>query len=94
MAMVQHPGLLDALGKLSLLDGVADDEVRNCAIFAIERLSNEVSARRIMVKNEAVMTALTKATFADDGSDDGSLDEGIPNTLLMKTALKNLSAYL
>jgi hypothetical protein len=92
--MVEHPGLLDALATLSLLDGVTDDEVKTCAISAIERLSKEASTRHIMVQNEGVMTALTKATFAKDGAEDDAPDEGTPTALLMKTALKNLTAHL
>ncbi len=94
MAMVEHPGLLNVLGTLALLEGVTYEEVRICAIAAIERLSNEVSARRIMVKNEAVMTALTKATFASNFSPDDALVDGVPIALLTKAALKNLSACL
>jgi hypothetical protein len=92
--MVEHPGLLDALGNLALLEGVTNEEVRICALSAIEKLSTEVSARRIMVKIESVMTALTKATFANDCSPDDALVDGIPSALLTKAALKNLSAYL
>ena len=92
--MVEHPGLLDALATLSLLDGVTDDEVKTCAITAIERLSKEASTRHIMVQNEGVMTALTKATFAKGGAEDDTPDEGTPTALLMKTALKNLSVFL
>mmetsp|Transcript_21992 Transcript_21992/g.47793 ORF Transcript_21992/g.47793 Transcript_21992/m.47793 type:complete len:1334 (-) Transcript_21992:75-4076(-) len=92
--MVEHPGLLDALATLSLLDGITDDEVKTCAISAIERLSKEASTRHIMVKNEGVMTALTKATFANDGAEDDAPNEGTPTALLMKTALKNLSLHL
>jgi hypothetical protein len=93
-AMVEHPGLLDALGTLALLEGVSNEEVRTCAIASIERLSNEASARQTMVKNEAVMTALTRATFANDSTMDDSLVDGIPTALLMRAALKNLSAHL
>ena len=92
--MVEHPGLLDALATLSLLDGITDDEVKTCAISAIERLSKEPSTRHLMVKNEGVMTALTKATFVKDGAEEDVPDEGTPTSLLMKTALKNLSQYL
>jgi len=92
--MVEHPGLLDALAALSLLDGITDDEVKTCAISAIERLSKETSTRHIMVKNEGVMTALTKATFVEDGADDVTPEEGTPNALLMKTALKNLAEHM
>ncbi|KAL7445788.1 hypothetical protein ACHAXM_011359 [Skeletonema potamos] len=95
-AMVQHAGLLDALATLALLDGINDDEVKTCAIAALERLSKESSTRHIMVKNEGVMTALTKATFAKDRTDDDDATEedGTPAALLMKTALKNLAAHL
>lgn len=92
--MVEHPGLLDALGTLALLEGVTNEEVRTCAISAIERLSNEESVRGIMVKNESVMTALTKATFANDSNFEDILVDGIPTALLLKAALKNLSTYL
>ncbi|KAL7535310.1 hypothetical protein ACHAXR_006413, partial [Thalassiosira sp. AJA248-18] len=92
--MVEHPGLLDALATLSLLDGITDDEVKTCAISALERLSKEASTRHIMVKNEGVMTALTKATFAEDGAEDDTPDEGTPTALLMKTALKNLAEHM
>jgi len=92
--MVEHPGLLDAIATLSLLDGITDDEVKTCAISALERLSKEASTRHIMVKNEGVMTALTKATFANDGADDDFPDEGTPTALLMKTALKNLAEHM
>ena len=97
-AMVQHDGLLDALATLALRDGINDDEVKTCAIAALERLSKEASTRHIMAKNEGVMTALTKATFAKDGvdddDDDATQDDGTPAALLMKTALKNLAAHL
>ncbi|KAL7493467.1 hypothetical protein ACHAWT_002463 [Skeletonema menzelii] len=95
-AMVQHDGLLDALATLALLDGINDDEVKTCAIAALERLSKESSTRHIMAKNEGVMTALTKATFAKDGADDDDATEedGTPAALLMKTALKNLASHL
>ena len=88
--------MLDALATLALLDGINDDEVKTCAIAALERLSKESSTRHIMAKNEGVMTALTKASFAKDGADDDDDNEedGTPAALLMKTALKNLAAHL
>ena len=92
--MVEHPGLLDALGRLSLMDDINDDEVKTCATSALERLSKEGSTRHIMVKNEGVMTALTKATFANDGLEEDVPDEGTPTALLMKTALKNLAEHM
>ena len=85
-SMVEHPGLLDALATLAQLDGINDDEVRACAISAIERLSKEASTRQIMVNNQGIMKALTKATFSSDAEDE--------TALLMKTALKNLPAHL
>ena len=85
-SMVEHPGLLDALAALALLDGITDDECKACAISAIERLSKEASTRHIMVKNVGIMSALTKATFSTDQEDEASL--------LMRTALKNLSSTL
>ena len=47
-----------------------------------------------MVKNEGVMTALTKATFANDGAEEDVPEEGMPTALLMKTALKNLAEHM
>ena len=94
--MAEHDGLLDALATLALLDGINDDELRTCAISSLERLTKEASTRHLMVKNEGVMTALTKATFSkgvhDDDDDDD--DEKTPASLLMKTALKNLAEHL
>lgn len=90
-SMVEHPGLLDALAQLSLLEGINDDEVKSCAIAAMERLSKEPSTRHLMARNEGVMTALTRATFADDGYDE---DEDAPQSTLMKMALKNLAEHL
>ncbi len=89
--MVEHPGLLDALAKLALLDGIDDEDVRVCAIYCIERLTNEPSTRGVMVKNEGIMTALTMAAFHAE-YDDPSSDR--PTALLMKNALKNLAAHL
>jgi len=93
-AMVEHPGLLDALAALSLMDGIHNDEVKTCAISALERLSKEEKTRHIMVKNEGVMTALTEATFANDGAEEDFPDEGMSTALLMKTALKNLAEQM
>ncbi|KAL7489934.1 hypothetical protein ACHAW6_015664 [Cyclotella cf. meneghiniana] len=94
-SMVEHPGLLDALAQLSLLDGINDDELKTCAISALERLSKEPSTRHLMVRNEGVMTALTRATFAEGGyDDDDDEEEEAPTALLMKTALKNLAEHL
>jgi HEAT repeat protein len=90
-SMVEHPGLLDALAQLSLLDGINDDEVKMCAIAALERLSKEPSTRHLMAGNEGVMTALTRATFEDDGYNDV---EDVQNATLMKMALKNLAEHL
>eukprot|EP00970_Alexandrium_tamarense_P017416 scaffold9505_cov202-Alexandrium_tamarense.AAC.12 len=92
-SIVEHPGLLDALASLAVLDGINDDEVNSCAISAIERLSKEGATRHIMVRNEGVMTALMKATFAD-GLEDDDDEEGPHTTLLMKTALKNLAEHI
>lgn len=92
-SMVEHPGLLDALASLAVLDGINDDEVKSCAISAIERLSKEGATRHIMVRNEGVMTALMKATFAD-GLEDDDDEEGPHTTLLMKAALKNLAEHI
>ncbi|KAL9181106.1 hypothetical protein ACHAXT_009911 [Thalassiosira profunda] len=92
-AMARQPGLLDALATLALMDGITDDEVKTCAISAIERLSKEPLARPILVKHEGVMTALTKATFAKDGGED-DLDDGKPSSMLMRQALKNLAEEL
>jgi hypothetical protein len=89
-AMVEHPGLLDALATLALLPGITDYEVKTCAISAIERLSKEALTRHIMVRNSGIMTALTTATFAKDDTQDDEPEEGTPTALLMKTALKNL----
>jgi len=108
-AMVHHDGLLDALADLALMDGINDEEVSTCAITAIERLTKEDSTRHIMVKNEGVMTALTKATFTKSGldADDGGLDadmgasvdglslvSGVSTSMLTKNALKNLADAL
>ncbi|KAL7515348.1 hypothetical protein ACHAXN_013307 [Cyclotella atomus] len=90
-SMVEHPGLLDALAQMSLLDGINDDEVKTCAISALERLSKEPSTRHLMAGNEGVMTALTRATFEDDAYND---EEDVQNSTLMKTALKNLAGHL
>lgn len=93
-AMVEHDGLLDALAALALLDDVNDDELKICAITALERLSKEVSTRQIMARHEGVITALTKATFSRTGFDEDDNERGAPTLLLMKTALKNLAEYL
>ena len=76
------------------MNGISDDEVKTCAISALERLSKEEKTRHIMVKNEGVMTALTKATFANDGAEEDVPEEGMPTALLMKTALKNLAEHM
>jgi len=92
--MVEHDGLLDALAVLALLDDVNDDELKICAITALERLSKEVSTRQIMARHEGVITALTKATFSRTGFDEDDNERGATTLLLMKTALKNLAEYL
>jgi len=107
--MVRHPGLLDALAELALLDGISDEEVSLCAITALQQLTNEESTRRLMVRNEGVMTALTKATFSKsglDGSGEGagtdtvesfngsSAASGVSTSQMTKNALKNLADAL
>lgn len=89
--MVEHPGLLDAMATLALLDGIDDGDVRMCAIYAIERLTKEPSTRAMMAKSQGVMTALTRATFYAEYEDPASER---PTSLLMKNALKNLAAHL
>ena len=81
-SMVEHPSLLDALAQLSLLDGIDDDEVKTCAISALGSLSKEPSTRHLMVRNEGVITALTRATIAEDDDDE---EEEAPTAVLMKT---------
>jgi len=66
-AMVEHDGLLDALATLASLDGINDDDVKGCALTAIERLTKEESTRSIMASNAGIMTVLTKATFQKGG---------------------------
>ena len=92
-SMVRHPGLLDALAQLSLLDGINDDELKTCAISAIERLSQEPSTRHLMARNEGCMTALIKVS-AGGYDEDGYDDEDAPRALIMKRALKNLAEHL
>lgn len=65
--MVEHDGLLDALATLASLDGINDDDVKGCALTAIERLTKEESTRSIMASNAGIMTVLTKATFQKGG---------------------------
>ena len=92
-SMVRHPGLLDALAQLSLLDGINDDELKTCAISAIERLSQEPSTRHLMARNEGCMTALIKVS-AGGYDEDGYGDEDAPRAHIMKRALKNLAEHL
>jgi len=66
-AMAEHEGLLDALAALASLNGINDDEVKGCALTAIERLTKEESTRNIMASHAGIMTVLTKATFQKGG---------------------------
>mmetsp|Transcript_10039 Transcript_10039/g.13420 ORF Transcript_10039/g.13420 Transcript_10039/m.13420 type:complete len:796 (-) Transcript_10039:753-3140(-) len=96
--MAEHDEVLSALANLALLDGINDEEVRACAIIAIERLTTEPTTRHIMVKNEGIMTALTRATFSNNLRIDedavGMDDDYASTSILMKTALKNLAQEL
>jgi len=65
--MAEHEGLLDALAALASLNGINDDEVKGCALTAIERLTKEESTRNIMASHAGIMTVLTKATFQKGG---------------------------
>jgi hypothetical protein len=53
--------------------------VKTCAISALGSLSKEPSTRHLMVRNEGVMTALTRATFAEDDDDE---EEEAPTAVL------------
>mmetsp|Transcript_9962 Transcript_9962/g.10103 ORF Transcript_9962/g.10103 Transcript_9962/m.10103 type:complete len:199 (+) Transcript_9962:1147-1743(+) len=67
MPMVNCSGLLTALSRMALLfsDEAVDtnDNIRACAVLAIERLSTVEEARPIMSHHEGIMTALTRANF-------------------------------
>lgn len=101
--MAEHNGILDALARLASVDGKIynNGDIRACALFAIERLSNEISTRSIMAENEGIMTALTKATFSESSSSLLGLDDRRTNNVSSsssfsstKLALKNLSEAL
>jgi hypothetical protein len=106
LPMVQHPGLLDALANLALLQALELQHVRSPAVAAIEQLSQEKLARSAMKKHEGIMMALTKATFNaeeeeaaggggmseyDEHGQAHQLDGMTTTTQAMRAALKNLT---
>lgn len=105
-AMVEHEGLLDALATLASLDGINDDDVRDCALTAIERLTKEGSTLSVMAAHAGIMTVLTGATFQKvdameefgfkeremEGGDHDNMHDGVK--YLAKSALKNLAEVL
>jgi len=107
-AMGEKESLLDALATLASLDGVNDDDVRDCALVAIERLTMEESIQVFMVAHPGIMTALTRATFQKSvalecfgveeefgDKNDGDLDScSNEGKFLAKSALKNLAQVL
>ncbi len=93
-AMVEHVGVLDALARLASLHGMNDQEVRECALVAIERLTHEPSTRRIMADHEAIMTELTRATFSTSGIRGEHEEDDHKSRQLMTSALKYLAEVL
>ena len=71
-----------------------DEEVRQCALSAMEQLTREVTTRKIMADHEGVMMALTRATFNSSGILDEFEENDCRARLLMKSALKNLAEVL
>jgi len=65
--MAGHEGLLEALATLASLDGINDDDVRDCALTAIERLTKEESTRSVMASHAGIMAVLARATFQKGG---------------------------
>jgi len=92
--MVECEGILDTLAYLSSLHGVNDEEVRDCALAAIEQLTREPSMRRIMATHEGIMTELTRATFSQNGILDAYEEGDHTSRSIMKAALKNLAEEL
>jgi len=90
-AMVKRNGMLDTLAQLASLHGVNDEEVRECALATIERLTCEPSTRKIMAMHEPVMMELTRATFSSNGILDHYEENDRHARSLMKAALKNLA---
>ena len=103
-AMAEHAGLIDALAAMASLKGINDDDVKDCALVAIEWLTKEASIRGFMAAHAGIMTALTKASFHKslelkcmgveedvDRDLDNCSDEG---RLMAKSALKNLAEVL
>lgn len=87
-SMAMHDGLLKALANLAMLEGMNDMDTRASAIASLEMVSREPAARKFMVQNELVMTALTHASFKKEIA--GQEREGSPSCLV-KDALKNLA---
>ena len=93
-SLVNHAGILDCLAQLASLHGVNDQQVRECALATIERLTHEPSTRHIMAEHEAIMTELTKATFSTTGVLDEYEEGDERSKTLMKSALKYLAKAL
>lgn len=94
VALVKHEGVLNSLATLASLHGVNDQEVRECALTTIERLTHEPSTRHIMAGHEAIMTELTRATFSESGILDEYEEGDETSRKLMKSALKHLAKAL
>ncbi len=45
------------------MDGVDSDKIRIAAVSAIEHLSREIQARRILSQHEGIMLAMTRASY-------------------------------
>ncbi len=91
IAMVERKGMLDALAALASLHGVNDEEVRECALATIERLTCEPYVRKAMATHEGIMLELTRATFSANGILDHYEENDGATRTLMKSALKNLA---
>jgi len=91
IAMVERPGMLDALAILAGLHKVNDEEVRECALSAIERLTKEPHVRKAMVRHQGIMIELTRATFSANNILDNYEERDKISRALMKSALKNLA---
>lgn len=93
-SLVEHKGILDALSTLASLHGMNDQEVRESALVAIERLTHEPSTRHIMAAHQGIMTELTRATFSSSGIREEHEEDDAKSRRLMKSALKYLADAL
>ena len=82
--------VLDALVKGASMNGQENENTRDSAITAMERLATESSNRKLMVRHEGLLVAIAKATEREAKAEKKAIDKGqerLAKPLLMSLLL-------